>query len=602
MTTRWLLTLGLLAFAAQAADSGDFRARLPQDEIVYFLLPDRFENGDPSNDRGGLRGDRLKTGFDPSHKGFYHGGDLKGLIARLDYIEQLGATAIWLGPIYKNKPVQGPPGNESAGYHGYWITDFTRVDPHFGTQKEMKAFVDAAHARGMKVYLDIITNHTADVISYRQCAASACVYRSPADYPYSRAGGTDGSPINEGFLGERVQTEANFARLSRVDYAYDVFVRPHEAKVKVPEWLNDPVYYHNRGETTFSGESATMGDFVGLDDVMTEHPRVLQGFIDIYGKWIDEFGVDGFRIDTAKHVNPEFWQAFVPAMQARARARGIDNFHIFGEVFVSNADVAMLARHTRVDRLPSVLDFAFRATVIDTLTQGAGSDKLTTLFSSDVLYEGGEVTALQLPTFISNHDVGRFAHYARVNLPGVSDAEVLQRTMLAHAMMFLLRGVPVIYSGDEQGFAGDGTDQDAREDMFPSQVAVYNDNVLLGTQAATAQSNFDRNHPLYRTIQELAALRKQHAALRQGKQIVRNYAEKPGLFAVSRIDPQTQREIVIAFNTSTQPLLANVEIDVRTRAFTSLKGACGPQPSAPGSYRVMIEPLSYVVCAAQDAT
>src|SRR3546814_7044818 len=116
-----------------------------------FVLPDRFENGDPSNDRGGLTGDRLATGYDPAAKGFFHGGDLAGLTRRLDYIQGLGATAIWLAPIFKNKPVQGPKGQESAGYHGYWVTDFTRVDPHFGTNDEFKAFVDAAHARGMKI-------------------------------------------------------------------------------------------------------------------------------------------------------------------------------------------------------------------------------------------------------------------------------------------------------------------------------------------------------------------------------------------------------------------------------------------------------------------
>jgi glycosidase len=606
---RWFavlcLCLGLSlagSLAAQTYDANAFRARLPQDEVVYFLLPDRFENGDPDNDRGGLKGDRLKTGFDPTHKGFYHGGDLRGLISRLDYIQGLGATAIWLGPIYKNKPVQGAPGQESAGYHGYWITDFTRVDDHFGTQKEMREFVDATHARGMKVYLDIITNHTADVISYRQCPASDCVYRSRADYPYSRAGGTDGSPINDGFLGEGVQTEANFAKLNRVDYAYDVFVRPSEAKVKVPEWLNDPIWYHNRGNSTFRGENSTMGDFVGLDDLMTENPRVVRGFIEIYRQWIEEFGVDGFRIDTARHVNPEFWQAFAPAMLQTARDRDIPNFHIFGEVFSETGDVAPLARTTRVDRLPSVLDFAFRAALIDTLTKGIGTDRLSTLFNGDALYEGGEAAALQLPTFVSNHDIGRFGHYARANLPGTSDAEILQRSVLAHAMMFTLRGVPVIYSGDEQGFAGDGSDQDAREDLFPSRVASYNDNVLLGTKATTAASNFDRNHPLYSAIAELSALRKEHAALRRGKQVVRNYGEKPGLFAVSRIDAQTGREILIAFNTSTEPLQANVEVDARSRAFRSLKGSCAPRPTAPGSYKVTLQPLSYVVCAAQDAT
>jgi neopullulanase len=596
----WGIALGLLCSAFASAE--DFRARLPQDEVIYFLLPDRFENGDQNNDRGGLKGDRLETGFDPTHKGFYHGGDLRGLISRLEYIQGLGATAIWLGPIYKNKPVQGARGQESAGYHGYWITDFTRVDEHFGTNKDMRAFVDAAHARGMKVYLDIITNHTADVISYRQCPDSSCPYRSRADYPYARAGGTDASSINAGFLGDSVQTPANFEKLTRPDFAYDVFVPPTEAKVKVPAWLNDPIWYHNRGNTTFTGESSTMGDFVGLDDLMTENPRVLQGFIDIYSQWIKEFGIDGFRIDTARHVNSEFWMAFAPAVTREAQARGIPNFHIFGEVAIDLIDPAPLARATRVDKLPTVLDFAFRAAVIASLANGVGSDKLATMFNGDALYEGGEATALQLPTFVSNHDAGRFAHYVRKSNRRASDAEVLQRTLLAHAMLFTLRGVPVIYSGDEQGFVGDGIDQDAREDMFSSQVASYNDNVLLGTKATTAQRNFDRTHPIYTAIAQLSALRREHAALRRGKQIVRNYSDKPGLFAVSRIDPQSQRELLIVFNTSPVPVQGNVEVDARTKAFTALKGSCGPRPAVPGMYEVRLEPLSYMICAAQEAT
>src|SRR3546814_5997672 len=92
----------------------------------------------------------------------------------------------------------------------------------------------------------------------------------------------------------------------------------------VPAWLNDPIYYHNRGNSTFTGESSTMGDFVGLDDLMTENPRVVQGFIDIYGDWIDTYKVDGFRIDTAKHANTEFWRVFAPAMIDRAANNGIN--------------------------------------------------------------------------------------------------------------------------------------------------------------------------------------------------------------------------------------------------------------------------------------
>src|SRR4051812_9268875 len=204
-----LAGLALCAFASVCLAASDYRDRLAEDEIVYFVLPDRFANGDPANDRGGLAGDRLTTGFDPAHKGFYHGGDLKGLTARLDYIQGLGATAIWLGPIYKNKPVQGGPGQQTAGYHGYWITDFTTVDPHFGKDADMRTFVEAAHARGMKGYLDIITTHTAAVIQYRECVGVPCPYRSKGDYPYSRKGGLRGPPINAGFAGDGLRTASN---------------------------------------------------------------------------------------------------------------------------------------------------------------------------------------------------------------------------------------------------------------------------------------------------------------------------------------------------------------------------------------------------------
>lgn len=608
-TALWLLlaTLRLsLAPAALAAVAGPdvggataFRDRPPQDEVIYFLLPDRFENGDPSNDRGGLSGGRLATGFDPSDKAFYHGGDLKGLISRLDYIQGLGATAVWVAPVFRNKPVQGAAGAESAGYHGYWITDFTRVDPHFGTNQDFRALVEAVHGRGMKLYLDIVVNHTADVIAYRECPTPVCPYRSRADYPYQRHGGLHGEPINSGFLGDDAQhqTAGNFAHLTRADYAYTPYVPQGEQHAKAPDWLNDPIYYHNRGNSTFSGESSTFGDFSGLDDLFTENPRVVQGFIDIYGAWIDEYGIDGFRIDTAKHVNPEFWQAFVPAMLARARARGIPHFHVFGEVNTSAADAAPLAVHTRVDKLPAVLDFAFAAAVRATVAGSSGTEVLTRVFEQDALYEGGAAAARQLPTFISNHDEGRFAYFVRAARPGIAADELLRRVLLAHAMLFTLRGVPVVYYGDEQGFAGRGGDQAARQDMFASQVASYNDEPLLGTADTTAHASFNREHPLYRAIARLASLRHAQAALRDGAQLLRADATAPGLFAVSRLDPQSGHEVLIAFNTSTAAVSAQVTINATSGRFSSLLGSCEPTASAPGSYRVSVPPLDYIVCA-----
>ena len=591
--------LALLA-AAATPPATDYRARLPEDEVIYFVLPDRFENGDPSNDRGGLYGDRLATGFDPTHKGFYHGGDLKGLIKRLDYIQGMGVTAVWVAPVFKNKAVQGPKGQESAGYHGYWITDFTQVDPHLGTNAEFKALVDAVHARGMKFYMDIVVNHTADVIKMAECPVQEdCPYRSIADYPYQRRGGINGQPINPGFTGEGDRSVANFARLKDPDYAYTVTVPPADKDLKHPAWLNDPIYYHNRGNSTFRGESSIMGDFVSLDDLFTENPRVVVGMIDIYGAWIDQFHVDGFRIDTAQHVNPELWQQFVPPILARARRAGIPNFHIFGEVATGDMDPAHTAVNTRVDKLPSVLDFSFARAVMDVASGASGTDELTKLFRADPLYEGGSEAALKLPTFIGNHDAGRFPMFVRRIAPNISDKELLQREVLANAMLLTLRGVPTIYSGDEQGFVGKGGDQDARQDMFASQVASYNEDALLGTNATTAQANFNPDHPLYREIAGLSRIRTSHRALTRGRQVVRYSQDKPGLFALSRFDPASGREMLLLFNTSTDPVRQNVRVEIRSANFAGLAGACPLKANVPGTVTANLPALGFAVCYAR---
>ncbi len=589
--------LALSTAVAQPAPASDFRARPPEDEVIYFLLPDRFDNGDPKNDRGGLKGGRLQTGFDPSHKGFFQGGDLKGIVRRLDYLQGMGVTAIWFAPIFKNKPVQGPAGQETAGYHGYWVTDFTRIDPHFGENADFKAFVDAAHARGMKVYMDIITNHTADVIKFRECEEmGACPYRSIADYPYQRRGGANGAPINPGFLGESVRTAENFAKLTDPNYAYTLATPKSEQNVKVPAWLNDPLLYHNRGDTVFRGESNTMGDFVGLDDLMTEHPRVVSGMIEVYGSWIDRFGIDGFRIDTARHVNPEFWQAFVPAMLERARARGIPNFHIFGEVANDDFNTGLLAKHTVEDKLPTVLDFAFKQAALRSLAGGQPTEIWREFLNQDVLYAGGKATARQLPTFLGNHDQGRFAFYVREGNKNATPDELLARVKLGHVLMFTWRGVPTVYYGDEQGFVGDGGDQDARETLFPSKTAVYLDNDLLGTDRTNAVENFDTNHPLYRLIGELSRIRTNSIALRRGETRLLGAEDTPGLLAFSRAVPT--EEVVVAVNTSAQPITRNIAIAADITSLSTLSGPCPAAPLAPGTIRVTLPAFGHAICRA----
>ncbi len=561
------------------------RARPPEDEIIYFVLPDRFANGDPGNDRGGLKGDRLATGYDPTSKGFFHGGDFKGLLAKLDYIQGLGATAIWLTPIFANKPVQGPKGQESAGYHGYWITDFTRPDPHLGSEAELKALVDAVHARGMKFYMDIVINHTADVIQYRECVpAGDCPYRSKADYPYSRRGGLAGPAINPAFKGDP-------ASLLDLGWAYAPYVPAGEEHAKTPDWLNDPHFYHNRGNSAWAGESQYDGDFSGLDDVMTEHPRVVAGFIEIFGDWIDRYGVDGFRIDTAKHVNPEFWQAFVPAMAARARARGIANFHIFAESYEGGVDTGRLAEYTRRDRLPNVLDFSFQAAVRGLLEGKAGPDSFARLVAGDVLYEGGTATATRNPTFLGNHDMGRLAWMLDKAFPQATAAERLARLELANVLLFTTRGVPALYYGDEQGLTGDGGDQDARQDMAATRVASYADDVPVGGAAPA----FATTHPLYRNIATLAALRRASPALRHGATVVREAGTAPGLLAFSRV--AAGEEMLVLVNSTTAPINVTLAIDPATLRLENVAGAC-PALAAPGAVRVSLPPLGHALCRA----
>jgi pullulanase-type alpha-1,6-glucosidase len=503
-------------------------------ENFYFVMADRFANGDPSNDAGGLTGDRLATGLDATDKGFFHGGDVQGLSDRLDYIDGLGTTAIWLTPSFKNRPVQGTGKDASAGYHGYWVTDFTQIDPHFGTNAELEAFIDEAHARGIKVFFDIITNHTADVIDYEE---EEYTYVSKADAPYLDASGEEFDDV------DFADGENGFPELDpATSFPYTpVFRSTADESVKVPDWLNDPRNYHNRGDSTFAGESSTYGDFIGLDDLFTEKPEVVDGMTEIYKEWVD-LGIDGFRIDTAKHVNMEFWQQFAPAIREHAESIDNDDFFAFGEVFDSSA--AYMSEFTTRGQLDATLDFGFQGTGVG-FAGGAATTRLRDFYRADDLYTDADSNAYALPTFLGNHDMGRVGGFLDDDFAG---QELLDRDGLAHSLMYLTRGQPVVYYGDEQGFTGDGGDKDARQDMFASRVASYNDDDLIGTDRTTATHSYRPGHPLYRHIAALAGLREQHPALADGAQVHRLAGSGPGVYAFSRIAAGEDVEYVVAVN------------------------------------------------------
>ncbi|MFK0153784.1 pullulanase-type alpha-1,6-glucosidase [Streptomyces sp. NPDC090499] len=549
--------------AAEPARHDDTR------EQFYFVMPDRFANGDRSNDKGGLTGSRLSTGYDPTDKGFYQGGDLKGLTQRLDYIKGLGTTAIWMAPIFKNKPVQGTGSNASAGYHGYWITDFTQVDPHFGTNKDLETLVSKAHAKGMKVFFDVITNHTADVVDYEEKSYD---YLSKGAFPYLTK---DGQPFDDA---DYADGRKKFPAVSAASFPRTPTVT---SESKVPSWLNDPTMYHNRGDSTFAGESATYGDFSGLDDLWTERPEVVSGMEKIYERWVKDFAIDGFRIDTVKNVNMEFWTQWATALDKYAARHGRKNFFMFGETY--SADTSVTSPYVTQGRLDATLDFPFQDAARSYASQGGSAQKLASVFGDDYRYTTDKANAYEQVTFLGNHDMGRIGSFLEQDNPKATDAELLAKDRLANEVMFLSRGNPVVYYGDEQGFTGSGGDKDARQTMFASKVADYLDDDEIGTDRTAASDSYDTSAPLYRQISALGKLRKDNPALAGGVQTERYAADGAGVYAFTRTDAKTGQEYVVAFNnagTAKTATFATGSAGMRYRAVYGTDGTLTSDGSA----------------------
>ncbi|OSP42726.1 sulfonate ABC transporter ATP-binding protein, partial [Streptomyces sp. 13-12-16] len=503
----------------------------PSREQFYLVLPDRFANGTTSNDEGGLTGGRSRTGHDPTDKHFYQGGDLRGLIEKLDYIKGLGTTALWMAPVFKNRPVQTMSGTEMASYHGYSITDFTRVDPHFGTNAELAELVDEAHAKGMKVFFDVITNHTADTVDY---AEKTYGYRSKGAFPYLDA---EGRPFDD---------SSGMREVDEDGFPYTPRPRPGEHDTKVPAWLNDPTMYHNRGDSTFAGESALYGDFKGNDDLWTERPEVVEGMRRIYERWVKDFGIDGFRVDTAKNVNMAFWTQWATALDAYAARQGKRDFFIFAEAF--SADPVVMAPYLTEGRLDATLDFPLQAALRNYASRGGPTRDLAHVLAQDHRYTTDKANAYGEVTFLGSHDMGRIGSFISQDNPGAGDAELLRRDRFAHELMFLSRGNPVIYAGDEQGFTGSADDVYARQTLFASKVPEYLDDDRIGTERTHASDAYDPAHPLYRSIARLSELTKRHPALRDGVQEERYADDGPGVYAFSRTDARQRVEYVVAVN------------------------------------------------------
>jgi glycosidase len=517
-----LTVLALLALAGSSScvDTGqqpDFQVGNHvddwRDEIIYQVMIDRFEDGDLNND---YRVNRQAAAR-------YHGGDWRGLMNRLDYVQALGVTTLWISPIVRN--IETDAGIDS--YHGYWAQDLAELNQHFGDLGDLRALVAAAHARKMKVVLDIVTNHMGQMFFYDinqngRPDENVSGYGGACDPTTGKCGGppgsqTTGSPVahvTEWDPDYQVPVVQSFTSLGPAGPAPVIFLNMPEINrtpPSVPAYLPEqyilgiPEGYHRRGrifnyDNPPDGREQTLfGDFPGgLKDVATERDDVRALMIKAYGRWIELADLDGFRIDTVKHVEHEFWQVFNKGIRAKAASLGKPHFLMFGEVF--DGTDSLVGSYTQNGELDTLFDFPQYFQVFrDVFIGGGPTTKIASRFTErttnwgPTAHPGGIGTAPvdMHVNFLDNHDVGRFLFFAKT----AGRADALGALWNALVFQFTENGIPCVYYGTEQEFQG-GDDPANREDLWPT--------------------GFPTGGATFKRVAKLATIRKASEALRRG--------------------------------------------------------------------------------------
>lgn len=568
----------LLAGCGQPYDGEDFQTTAImnggdwRDEIIYQLVVDRFADGDINNNHRVMY----------SALGRYQGGDWQGIIDHLDYLDQLGVTTLWISPIVKN--IDYDAGFD--GYHGYWTQSFTKVNPHFGSPAKLRELVARAHERKMKIVLDIVTNHVGQLFYYdingngqpdEIFIGSTSLDSVDPLARLTRADEYDPDFDRRGVQGQNGLGPSGTANITFLDIPAINRVIPDPIRFgDKPEEVLDfgfPAVYNRRGRVTNYDrwEQLTTGDFPGgLKDLDTRRVDVRRGLTLAFANFIREYDLDGFRIDTLKHVEHEFWQDFAPAI--RRYVSGLEtpygvrplttpkkNWFMFGEAF--DGDDALLGEFTYNNEVDSVFYFSQKFQVYADVVKCGGptskvsalwndrlrfdpptarvhgqnrSDRFRTLdgspladpvagkpiYNQDPLAMGSSdsdgkplAPSQLLVNFLDNHDVSRYLSPVDGCYTGADDA----RRKLHSALSILLTedGIPCIYYGTEQEFSG-GNDPANRERLFDTLL----DNIYRGAAGAQREnlsgSGFSTQSATFQWIAQLSRLRKKVAPLRRG--------------------------------------------------------------------------------------
>jgi glycosidase len=427
---------------------------LSSDDVLYLIMPDRFANGDPTNDDPA----EFPGSHDRSKPRSWHGGDLRGIREHIDYLKELGVTALWLTPVVKNGAEQD--------YHGYGAVDLYAADPHLGTLNDYKELASALRQQHMKLFFDAVPNHVGP------------------RHPWVAK-----PPLPDWFHGTQQNHLDTFASFKNSFYgktgSTGVSNDPFEA-------LADP------HATSAMRRNITDGWFFGiLPDLNTENPVVAKYLLQNSIWWIEVAGLDGLRVDTFPYVSRAFWQ------QWHAGLRAIyPNLSTIGEVFHPDPSVTSFFVGGRKEwdgidsGLSTVFDFPLYFTIRDVLLRGAPTGRIADILRQDQLYLHPD----WLVPFFANHDVPRFSSEA-----GSSPAKLL----CAYGLVLTLRGIPQLYYGDEIAMPGGG-DPDNRRD-FPGGWPGDPQN------AFTEEGRTPEQQRIFLAVRNLLQLRRRHSALRIGK-------------------------------------------------------------------------------------
>jgi glycosidase len=514
-----------------------------RDEVLYFLLVDRFSDGQetsrPLFDRNRCsifrpnghdgqpwRWDRWAESG--AHR--WQGGTIKGVASKLGYLHELGVTALWLSPVFKQR-------GHLDTFHGYGIQHFLDVDPRFGTRADLVALVDAAHARGMRIILDIIFNHSGFNWVYPGGISEPTYKPFPDHYTFGSWLGRNGEEIGSTV----VNLEAGVwpTELQAIDY----YTRAGVGNLGAGS-LDDPNAEHKRT------------DFFTLRDFALSGRGVLAHLAACYRYWIALTDCDGFRIDTLKHVSFEEGRNFCGAIKEFAANLGKANFLLVGEVaggdFAQERYLDVLGRN-----LDATLDIGEMRMTLQNVAKG--------LAPPQAYFDGFDAGNVEMGShrnigqrhvsILDDHD-HVFGQKIRFSSEAASDEQVVAGVAL---QLFTL-GIPCLYYGTEQSFAGpeeserrflpgwkggDHADRYLREAMFgPTHPRA------AGLAGLSSTNGLDRNLPgfgpfgtagahcfdptfhTYRRIAALAAIRKQFPVLRVGRQYVRPISLFDGPFVV----------------------------------------------------------------------